>query len=372
MHRLKVLQIGKYYRPYIGGTENHLVTLVNELQKEVDIDVFVANTKSNTSVENDNGVNVFRLSSIGNFFSVPLTLSLPFWLKRQAADILHFHLPNPLSVFSYFLVRPKGRIVVSYHSDIVRQKFFNPLFNPFLFRFLKKAQTIIVSSDALLKNSVVLQRFKDKCKVISHGIDINHFRADTQVLEKSKEIRQKYGGPLILFVGRLVYYKGLEYLLKAMQNINVKILIVGDGPLKRRLKKIAKKLGIGDKVIWMGAIKNEDIAPYYYACDVFVLPSSLRAESFGIVQLEAFACRKPVVSTNLPTGVPFVNLDGKTGIVVPPRNCHALAYAINRLLGSPDLSKNYGQNAYERVKELFSKEKMADDILEVYGIIRKA
>jgi len=372
MKNIKVLQIGKYYPSYIGGTENHLFTLVNELKKEVTVKVLVANTKFKTSVENDNGITVFRLASLGSFFSLPLILSLPFWLKKQKADILHFHLPNPLSIFSYFISRPKGRIIVSYHSDIVRQRIFNPLFNPFLNRFLKKADSIIVTSANLIKNSAVLQKFKNKCSIIPYGIDINRFRPDAEVFKKSGEIKQKYGSPLILFVGRLVYYKGLKYLLGAMKNINASLLVVGDGPLKKRLKNFAKNLGVSDKVIWAGEIKNEEVAPYYHACDIFILPSNVKAESFGIVQLEASACGKAVVSTNLPTGVPFANLDGKTGVIVPPADSCALASAVNHLLASPQLRQAYGQNGKARVEEDFTKEKMADDILKVYGIIRKS
>lgn len=369
MNRIKVLQIGKYYRPYIGGTENHLFTLVKELEKEVKVEILVANTRFKTSIEKDNGADIYRLASLGHLFSLPLTFSMPLWLKRQKADILHFHLPNPLAVFSYFISRPKGKIVVSYHSDIVRQRFFTFLFNPFLIRFLKKADAIIVTSENLIKNSLILGRFRDKCQVIPHGIDLRQFKPNKETLKKAEEIRQRCGSPLILFVGRLVYYKGLEYLLEAMKDIKARLLIVGEGPLKNRLKRKAFRLAISDKVIWIGEIKNEEIAPYYYACDVFVLPSSIRAESFGIVQLEAFACEKPVISTNLPTGVLFVNLNNKTGLIVPPRNSCALAYATNRILASPQLRKIYGRNGRERVREKFTKEKMREEVLKLYDTI---
>jgi rhamnosyl/mannosyltransferase len=151
-----------------------------------------------------------------------------------------------------------------------------------------------------------------------------------------------------------------------MQDIEARLLIVGDGPLKKKLKRLSGRYGINDKVIWMGEIKDNELVYYYYACDVFVLPSSIRAESFGIVQLEAFACAKPVISTNLPTGVPLVNLHHKTGLIVPPRNSQALASAINRLLTSPQLCKIYGQNAKARVEREFSKERMAQEVLKVY------
>jgi len=366
MNRLKVLQIGKYYPPYKGGTESHLSTLAKELKKRVDIRVLASNTGLKTFLENDDGIEIIKLASIGSFCSVPLSLNMPFWLKKLKAEILHFHLPNPLSVISYFLSRPQGKIVVSYHSDIVKQRFLAPLINPFLIRLLKKAEAIIVASDNLVKNSFILERFRDKCKVIPYGIDANRFSPDKKALETAVEIKKRYASPLILFVGRLVYYKGLEYLLKAMQDIKAKLLIVGDGPLKNKLHRLAKQLNLGDKIIWIGGIGDEELVAYYHACDIFVLPSNIRAESFGIVQLEAFACGKPVVSTNLPTGVPFVNINHKTGLVVPPRNSQALAWAINKLLGSPQLCETYGKNGQERIEREFTKEKMGERVLKIY------
>ncbi len=366
MNRMRVLQIGKYYPPYIGGAENHLLTLVNELKRDVDVKVLVANTRFKTSIEESDGIKVCRLACLGRLFSLPLTLSLPLWLKKQKADILHFHLPNPLSVFSYLLSRPKGKVIVSYHSDIVRQKIFGPIINPFLVRFLKKASCIIVTSENLLKNSSILNSFKDRCKVIPHGIDIGQFYPKEAFLKEAEEIKQKSGSPLILFVGRLVYYKGLEFLLDAMRHVDAKLLMVGNGPLEKRLKRLSARLGVSSKVIWAGEVANDKIAPYYYACDVFVLPSSFGSEAFGIVQLEAFACGKPVVSTNLPTGVPFVNVNNKTGLIVAARNSHALVWALNSLLESQQLRKSFGENGRDRVESEFTKEKMGKRVLGVY------
>jgi len=369
MSKIKVLQIGKYYPPYCGGTENHLFTLVQGLKEKLDIKVLVSNTSFKTTIENCDGVEVYRLKSLGSLFSLPLILSLPFWLKKLKADILHFHLPNPISVLSYLIMRPKGKVVVSYHSDIIKQKFWGFLFTPLLIVFLKKSQAIIVSSDNLINNSYILKRFKRKCLVVPHGVDIRQLKATQQILVEANRIKQEHGNPLLLFVGRIVYYKGLEYLLRAMKDIEAKLLIIGSGPLRNKFERLACNLGIEKKVSWLGEIKNKDISPYYHACDIFVLPSSLRAESFGLVQLEAFAFEKPVVSTNLPTGVPFVNLDHKTGLVVPPKNSLALTAAIKLLLASRDLRMAYGKNGRERVEKEFSNDKMANDILAIYNTL---
>lgn len=369
MSRIKVLQVGKFYHPYKGGAETHLFTLANELKKKVEVEVLSVNTGFKTSIEKYAGINIYRVASIGTFFSLPITLSLPFWLMRRKADILHFHLPNPVSIFSYFCARPKGKLIVSYHSDIVRQRAFNFLMAPFLIRFLKKAEAIIVTSDKFAENSSILKKFKDKCRVVPHGIDTGRFKSSRLVLKESMRIKQKYGGPLILFVGRLVYYKGLKYLLPAMRHINGRLLIIGDGPLRNRLKRLARRLKVEDKIVWFGKIEDTRLVFYYYACDIFVLPSSSRAESFGIVQLETFACGRPVVSTNLPTTVPLVNVHGKTGLIVPPKDSISLASAINTLLKSPELQKIYGENGKERVKKVFGKERMAREVLRIYESI---
>ena len=366
MNRIRVLHIGKYYYPYLGGTESHLYTLANELRKEVNIKILVSNTRFKTRIEKDDGVDIYRLATLGSLFSLPLTFSMPFWLRRLKSDILHFHLPNPLAVISFFLVRPSGKVIVSYHSDIIRQCIITPLFNLLLIRFLKRADAIIVTSKNLIDSSPILKRFRDKCKVIPHGIDLNKFILTPEVANEAEEIKQKFGSPIILFVGRLVYYKGLEWLLKAMRKIEASLLIIGEGYLKKRLKKMAYHLGVSHKINWSGKIDNQKLAPYYYASDIFILPSAIKAESFGLVQLEAFACRKPVISTDLPTGVPYVNLNGKTGLVIVPGDSEAIVQAINILIASKKLRKHYGQNGRERLEHEFTKELMSKEVLKIY------
>lgn len=365
--KLKVLQIGKFYFPFLGGTECHLHTLVNSLDKNgINCDALVSNTNFKTEIIPQNGSKIFRLANIATVFSQPLTLTMPLWLRNLKCDILHFHMPNIISMLSYLLVKPKGKLVVTYHSDIVRQRFLLPLFKPFIEKFLKLADVIIPTSSIQLENSKILKKFKDKCVVIPYGIDLDKFLFTDEVAKKTDLIRECYKNPIILFVGRLVYYKGLEYLLQAMKEIDATLLIVGDGPLKNKLKTLADKFSVLDKIFWLGSIDNENIAAYYYASDVVVLPSSNRAESFGIVQLEAHACARPVVSTDLPTGIKYVNINEKTGLIVPPKDAKKLAEAINKLLSSKNLRSFYGENGKTRVKEEFSDEKMSKNILKIY------
>ncbi len=363
---MKVLQVSKLYPPVIGGVENHLYLLANELKDRVETKVLVANTRLKTEIKREKNLEIIRVASFGRLFSLPLPLSFPLWFKGMNSDILHFHLPFPLGVISYLLMRPKGKVVVTYHSDIIRQRLFRIFYRPFLMRFLKRADCIITASPNLRDNSPVLKRFKDKCEVIPFGIDLEEFRLTPEIAEKAQEIKGKYKGPLILFAGRLVSYKGLKYLIEAIKEVEARLLIIGKGPLEARLKRLAKRWGIENRIIWIGKVDKRDLVSFYHACDLLILPSISNNEAFGIVQLEAFACGKPVISTDLPTGISSVNLHQKTGLIVPPKDSKALAREINRLLKSPDLREKYGQYAKKRVEKEFTKELMTQRVLKLY------
>ena len=170
----------------------------------------------------------------------------------------------------------------------------------------------------------------------------------------------------MLAVGRLVYYKGLQILDSRDEGIDATLVMVGDGPLRPKLQQQARELGVADRVYFLGEMQNRQITPYYYASDVFILPSVARSEAFGIVQLEAMACGRPVVNTHLATGVPFVSIDGETGITVPPGSPEALAAAVNRLLGDPALRAAYGRAAAHRVRTEFSLDVMVRRTIDIY------
>ncbi|MQY69266.1 MAG: glycosyltransferase [Firmicutes bacterium] len=366
MKRYKVLQINKLYYPWIGGIEKVVQNIAEVLKSEVDMEVLVCRNRGRGRNEIINNAKVMRAGSLGIFFSMPLSLSFPIMLKRLNRDILHFHLPFPLGVISYLLMRPKGKVVVTYHSDIIRQRLAKILYRPFLMKFLKRADSIITSSQNLKDNSPALKGFQDKCKVIPFGIDLEEFRLTPEIAKRAQEIKEKHKGPLILFVGRFVYYKGLEYLIEAMKNIEARLLIIGRGPLEKKLKKMAQRFAISNKIVWIGEVSRKDLISFYHACALLALPSISNNEAFGIVQLEAFTCGKPVISTNLPTGVPFVNLHQKTGLIVPPKDSEALSRAINSLLKSPNLREQYGRYARERVEKEFTRELMAQKVLKLY------
>jgi glycosyltransferase involved in cell wall biosynthesis len=368
MGKLKVLHIGKYYHPYNGGMEKSLYTSVNELKKDIDFTVLAANNSRRTVTEN-NGLTVVRLANFGSIFSQPVVPGIFFWLRRLKADIVHLHLPNPLGMISYLISCPRTKLVVSYHSDVIRQKHIMLLLNPVLKFVLRKAEVIVVTSDNLINSSSLLQEFRCKCRVIPHGVDINNFELNKDELAKAETIRRGINKPLVLFVGRLVYYKGLEYLIRAMKKTEAQLVIVGTGPQKEKLLALAKNMKLEKKISWTGEISDERLRLLYAACDLFVLPSCYNSESFGLVILEAHAAGKPVVSTDLPTGVTFANLHNHTGLVVPCKDSEALAGAINQLIFSADLRQEYGSQARQRVKKEFSKELVSQKLLTLYNTI---
>jgi len=208
----------------------------------------------------------------------------------------------------------------------------------------------------------VLPSYRERCRVIPFGIPVEQFQHcdPTEVAR----IRDQYGPRITISVGRLVYYKGLEHLIQAMNKVQGRLLIVGDGPLRAKLEHQVRAQGIGDRVVFLGNLK--DLIPYYHAADLLVLASIARSEAFGVVQLEAMACGKPVVNTSLPSGVPYVSLDGITGITVPPANPEALAKAINLLLDDPIRRAQYGNAARRRVQAEFNLELMTRRTLQLY------
>jgi rhamnosyl/mannosyltransferase len=318
-------------------------------------------------IERSGGLLIIRLASFGRIFSQPLTPIFSFWFRRLKYDIVHLHLPNPLAVVFYLLAHPGGRLIVSYHGDIVRQRFASVFLTPLFTRLLRKAEVIVVSSENLINASSFLKKFRDKCSVIPYGIDIDRFRPSLKDKEEARKIREIASQPVILFVGRLVYYKGLKYLIKAMSDINARLLIVGTGPLGYRLKLLARLAGVSNKITWLGEVADERLPVYYNACDLFVLPSCSNSESFGLVILEAHACGKPVVSTNLPTGVTFSNLHEDTGLVVPSKDPQGLREAMQKLLLSEELRGFYGSNGRIRVEREFTKEMASAKFLTLYN-----
>ena len=365
--RLKVLQVGKFYPPHMGGIETHLQALCGELKRSMDVRVLVANDHRVSADELLNGVSVSRLATHFTLASTPCCPGMAGRIRRSEADIVHIHLPNPMAVLAYLASGHRGRLVVTYHSDTVRQKILGPMFEPFLHQLLRRSSAVIATSPDYRRTSLVLSRYLDRCEVIPYGIALDEFeRADPAEVGR---LQRQYGDRLIVSVGRLVYYKGFEYLIRAMSKVRGRLLIIGDGPLRPQLQELTGRLNLGDRVIFAGEIQNQDVVPYYHAAQLFALASVARSEAFGIVQIEAMAARLPVLNTTLDSGVPFVSLHEKTGLSVPPQDSDALAAAMNRLLDDPSLRRSLGEAARLRARQEFSLETMTSRVLALYQAV---
>jgi glycosyltransferase involved in cell wall biosynthesis len=361
--RLRVLQVGKFYAPQRGGMETHLEALCTGLLAHADVRVVVANVRRVTQEEEVDGVPVLRVGTLGSVAGATICPGMALAIRRSRADIVHLHHPNPTATLSYLASGHRGPLVVTYHSDIVRQRVLGALALPLVHHLLSRASAIVCTSPQYLATSATLQRHRERCHVLPFGIRSEPFQlVDVPAVQR---IRRAYGPRTILGVGRLVGYKGFEYLLRAMTRVDGHLLLIGEGPLRARLEALAETLGVGARVTMLGDVA--DVAPYYHAAALLVLPSVSRNEAFGLVQLEAMACGTPVVNTCLTSGVPFVSRHGETGLTVPPADADALAAAINELLDDPDRRARYGRTARRLVGHEFSVEAMAAGTLGVYA-----
>jgi glycosyltransferase involved in cell wall biosynthesis len=368
--RLRVLQVGKFYPPHMGGIETHLQALCGALKASCDLQVIVSSDDRRSVQEVVDDVPVLRVGTFLTAFSTPICPAMAARIRSTNADLVHIHLPNPTAVLAYLNSGHRGRLVITYHSDTVRQKILGSLFEPFLQAALRRSSAIIATSPSYLETSPALQAHRDRCHLIPYGIDIAQFQQCDQAAIGA--VRRQYGDRLIIGVGRLVYYKGFEQLIRAMVGVRGKLLLIGDGPLRGELQQLTNELGISDKVVFAGEIQNAQVIPYYHAADVFALPSVARSEAFGIVQIEAMAAGLPVVNTALDSGVPFVSLHDQTGLTVPPRDPVALATALNRLLDDPGLRKTLGAAGVQRAWREFSLGSMAVRTQELYRSVFSA
>lgn len=361
---MKILQIGKYYPPVHGGMETVLKDSCQGLiNAGCQVTVIVSADSNEASIEQiGQGSTLIRCPRLATFLSQPLNYTLPSVVRKTVADfkpdIIQIHLPNPLANIALQMSGVFGDIPVAvwYHADITRQKISRIIYRPLLNKLLAKCTGIAVSTASLLNQSSVLKAYENKVKVIPFGIDISGFSAGENAGK----------GPL-LFVGRLVYYKGIEVLLEAVAGIpEAELVIVGDGPLKDQLRKNITKSGLSDRVQLLGDISNKKLKTIMNESGALVLPSTHKSETFGLVQLEAMASSIPVISTNLPTGVATVNIDNETGFVVAPGDVVELTEAIEKLYQDSKKADELGRSGRSRVEQLFSREVMAQNLIAWY------
>jgi glycosyltransferase involved in cell wall biosynthesis len=373
---MHILHIYKDYPPILGGIENH-VRLLAEAQaaRGHRVTVLVTNPVGRrTTIVEESGVQVVRAARLGTVVSTPLSLALPRQLSRIRPDLVHLHFPYPVGEVSQWVLQRGRATVLTYHSDVVRQRSIMRFYRSVLVRILANVDAIIVGSPPMQQSSY-LQDYSDKLRLIPYGIPLARFR-EPPSSEKLARLRSTYGDLLdrnrtpgefsLLFVGRLRYYKGLDNLIRGLPNIPARLLVVGIGPMEEEWKALAEDTGTAGKIIWLGEVPDADLPAFYHLADLFVLPASHSSEAFGLVQVEAMAAGLPVICTELGTGTSYVNQSGVTGLVVPPLDTDALCDAINRLIADSELRDRMGAAASIRASE-FDLDVMVDRVLALYG-----
>jgi len=361
---MKVLHLGKFYPPHKGGMEIHLQQLVVYQSNLMDVEAIVANDKAHTHAERIDGSLITRVASLGTFASMPLTPGLGGHLRRHSPDIIHLHTPNPGAAFALPASLGRSKLVITHHSDTLGRPLLRKLAAPFVQHAMRIASRIIVTSTNYRDTSEELALYRKKCVVIPLGIDPMRFgHADPTAVE---QIQASYGPRIILAVGRLVPYKGFDYLVNSMKDVDATLLLVGNGPLKPSLQALVDGIGLQGRVHLLDSVQDASIPAFYQAASIFVMPSISRAEAFGIVQLEAMASGLPIINTAIPSGVPQVSIHEQTGLTVPTSDSDALATAMNRLLNQPELRIRFGAAAKARVDKEFTVEQMARKTVQLY------
>ncbi len=286
-----------------------------------------------------------------------------FYRNVRWADIVHYHFPWPFADVMHFAARVSKPSLMTYHSDVVRQRFLLGLYAPLMKRFLRDVTRIVCTSPNYLESSEVLSAIDRPCGVIPLGLDRNSY-PEINAAELDR-MRQKHGEGFFLFVGLLRYYKGLHTLLEAAQLTRQKIIIVGAGPIENELKQKACKLGLAN-LCFTGYIPDSEKVALVKLSRGMVFPSHLRAEAFGVSLLESAMYGKPMITSEVGTGTSYVNVNGETGFVVQPENPKVLADAIEKLGGDAVEAQRMGNNALARFESLFTSEKMAEAYLREY------
>jgi glycosyltransferase involved in cell wall biosynthesis len=279
----------------------------------------------------------------------------------KSADVVHYHFPWPFMDVAHALARHHKPTVVTYHSDIIRQRALLRLYRPLQNWFLGNVDGIVATSPNYARTSAVLQRYSEKVSVIPFGLDESTYQSpESATLTRWSE---RLGQRFFLFVGVLRYYKGLEYLIEAVRGTGCQIAIVGDGPMRAMLEARASGM---PQVHFLGALPEEDKNALLTLCSGFVFPSQVRSEAFGISLLEAAMYGKPMISAEIGTGTTYINVSEETGLVVPPADVGALRSAIMRLWENPEERERMGRNARERFLTRFTSDRMTEKYVELY------
>ncbi|XXF81517.1 glycosyltransferase [Myxococcaceae bacterium GXIMD 01537] len=378
----RICHLGKFYPPASGGIETHVQTLaraqaalgasvevlcINHAASEAGAGTHEFLGRTRTAVEQDGPVRVTRVGRVASVARLDVAPDLVLQLQRVLArgvDVLHLHGPNPTMALAVAALPRLPALVVTHHSDVIRQRLLGLAFAPVERLLYTRASLVLSDSEPYIGGSPLLRRFRRKVEVLPLGLDLEPF---LQPAAPARERWRELGAPLWLMVGRLVYYKGLFTALEALREVPGKLLVVGVGPLRDEALARARALGVEDRVVWAGYLPPDELAGAFRAATALWFPSNARSESFGLSQVEAMASGCPVLNTAIPdSGVSWVSRHEESGLTVPVGDAPALAAAARRLLEEPGLRERLSRGAVARARSEFGHMLMAERSLALY------
>lgn len=365
---MKVLQLGKFH-PVKGGVEKVMYAFMLGLSSRgIVCDMLCASDDEEVGVTQVTPKSrLIKVKTVTKQASTMISPSMVSTLKKicRRYDIIHIHLPDPMAVVALMFSGYKGKVVVHWHSDILKQRFLLQLFKPLQSWVVNRADLILGTTPIYVEQSSALKSVQDKVDYLPIGV-----RERAPEPEQVEMIRSQYPGKKIVYsMGRLVEYKGYEYLIEAATLLpdDYVILIGGSGPLKGKLQDMVQKFQLQNKVFILGFIPREVESAYYGACDVFCLSSTLKTEAYAIVQVEAMSCARPIIATNIPgSGVSWVNAHGVSGLNVEPCSSTEIATAVQMICTDPHLYEKYSQGALYRYHKNFTLEAMTTELIHKY------
>ncbi|MFK0729844.1 MAG: glycosyltransferase [Gloeotrichia echinulata GP01] len=380
MLNYRIIHLSKYYPPDRGGIETHVQTLAQtQAALGAKVHVFCVNgfdkqgnlsKQTKTVNEIDGNVQVTRLGRIGSFARFDICPELQKTLcqvVKKPNTLLHLHTPNPTMLIALTTLNKRVPLVITHHSDVIKQKVLKYLMRPFESLIYSQSSQVLTTSSLYIEGSKFLRFYRHKLSALPLGLEFyNYFQPNQTALAFSSSLKEKYQGPIWLAVGRLVYYKALHIAIEALSWVPGTLIVVGVGPLEQELKTLAQKLGVEDRIVWLGYVNEDELIGAYHAATALWFPSNVRSEGFGLVQVEAMASGCPVINTNIPgSGVPWVSRHEQEGLTVPINDPIALAKAAKRLLNEPDLLNRLVTGSRRR-SEYFNHVTMAQQSFEFY------
>ena len=390
---MRIAHLGKYYPPAAGGIETHTQTLARaQVALGAEVTVVVVNhadragrdvtferfRRTPTTVDTDGPIRVHRAGRIANLAKLDVTPGLPRLLARVrrnfAPDVWHLHTPNVTMMLAILGDRRIRPLVVTHHSDIIRQKVLQHAVSPLVRAVYRRAERLLPTSAAYAAGSPVLGDYLSKVTALPLGLDLTPYtRPSADVVAHGERFRRELPGPMWLSVGRLIYYKALNVALRALRDVPGTLVVVGTGPMEAEWKRLAGELGVTERVRWLGRTTDVELRGAYRAATALWFPSNARSEGFGLVQVEAMATGCPVINADIPhSGVPWVCRHEQEGLTVPVNDPAAFAAAANRLLSKPGLRDRLATAGRARAVTEFDWRLMGQRSLDVYAEIVSA